>query len=221
MSYFYCIFVLYTNIMTTTHTNEELYPNGVYRIYNILTKQSYIGSAAGIKSKSLKKRGFYRRFIEHTYNLKNNKHRNKYLQNSYNKYGSKFFIFEILEYCKPEECSELEISYMTKYKSMIYEEGYNIIKQPLSNAHYTFTEIHKTKISNTLTGSKRPLDIVKKWSNCVIQYDLNLNYINEYYSMAEASRITGVQRQDIGQVCLGNGKSAGGFIWKKKDEDIV
>lgn len=39
--------------------------------------------------------------------------------------------------------------------------------------------------------------------------------------MSEASRVTGIQRQDIGQSIIGRKcKTAGGFIWKK-DKDIV
>ena len=42
-----------------------------------------------------------------------------------------------------------------------------------------------------------------------------MNEINRFYSISEASRITNIQRQDIGQVCLGNNKTAGGYFWKK------
>ena len=85
----------------------------------------------------------------------------------------------------------------------------------MSNKH-AFTKEHCEKISNTLKGVKRPLEIVKKWSNPVEQYDLEDNFINSYYSISEASRVTGIQRQDIGQAIIGKKcKTAGGYKWKK------
>lgn len=207
--------------MKTTHSNSELYLNGIYRIYSKTTNKSYIGMASAYKNKNKNRRGFYVRYHTHLNKLLKNIHHNKYLQNSFNKYGKEDFIFEILEICKPEECSNLEIKYMDLYKSMITENGYNIIKQPLSRfGKKTSFEIRE-KLSNLYKNVKRPLEIIKKWSNSVSQYDLNGTFIASYYSMSEASRVTGIQRQDIGQSIIGRKcKTAGGFIWKK-DKDIV
>lgn len=49
----------------------------------------------------------------------------------------------------------------------------------------------------------------------VAQYDLHGNFINEYISMAEAERITGINHRNISLVANGKRKTAGGFIWKK------
>lgn len=48
----------------------------------------------------------------------------------------------------------------------------------------------------------------------VSQYDLNGNYIQTYPSLSEAERQTNISRPNISNVCLGNRKSAGGYIWK-------
>lgn len=48
----------------------------------------------------------------------------------------------------------------------------------------------------------------------VSQYDLNGNYIQTYPSLNEAERQTNISRPNISNVCLGNRKSAGGYIWK-------
>lgn len=207
--------------MTHNYTREEMTKNGIYRIYCNENNKSYIGSAACTKSNMKTRIGFNARFLNHQTQLSKNKHRNAYLQNAYNLYGEESFTFEIIEYCHPDDCAEKELYYMEIYQSMIYENGFNIIKQPLTNYAGYFTQEHKDKISKTLTGRTRPVEDVVKFSKTVLQYDLEGNFIREYYSMSEASRITGIQRQDIGQQILGNGKTAGGYFWKLKDKDIV
>ena len=207
--------------METRHSDLELYLNGIYRIYSKINGKSYIGMASACKNKNQKRKGFYVRYHTHISKLEQNIHHNKYLQYSYNKYGKDNFVFEILEFCKPDECSNNEIKYMELYKSMINENGYNIIKQSLSRFNKITSDKNRKKLSDLYKNKKRPLEIVKKWSNPVSQYDLNGDFIQSYYSMSEASRITGIQRQDIGQSIIGKKcKTAGGFIWKK-DKNIV
>jgi group I intron endonuclease len=62
---------------------------GVYKIYNIITGDFYIGS-----TKNLKKR-----FYSHRNSLRRGMHQNKHLQYSYNKYGAENFYYEILLWC--------------------------------------------------------------------------------------------------------------------------
>lgn len=50
----------------------------------------------------------------------------------------------------------------------------------------------------------------------VIQFDKNKNKIREYFSIAEASRITGINKSSISGCVNGRTKTCGGFIWKKK-----
>lgn len=202
--------------MTHNYTKEEMFKNGIYRIYCKENNKSYIGSAACTKSNMKTRIGFNARFLNHQTQLSKNKHRNAYLQNAYNLYGEESFTFEIVEFYHPDDCAEKEIYYMEVYQSMIYENGFNIIKQPLTNYAGNFTQEHKDKISKSLTGRIRPVEDIVKFSKTVLQYDLDGNFIREYYSMSEASRITGIQRQDIGQQILGNGKTAGGYFWKLK-----
>lgn len=203
----------------TTYTIETLSLTGIYSITCKTNNKIYIGSAAGTKG-SKRKIGFYRRWYEHIDKLNNNKHANKHLQNAWNKYGQSDFEFNIIEFCAKEECENKELYYINYYDSTNHNKGFNIIKQ--SNFHnFNFTNEHKEKISKALKGKKRPLDVVKKWSKKVQQLDKNFNVINEFYSMSEASRITGIQRQDIGQSIIGKKcKTAGGYYWKIV-EDIV
>lgn len=50
----------------------------------------------------------------------------------------------------------------------------------------------------------------------VIQYDLDGNYINEFNSISEASRETGICLVSIAYCISGKYKKAGGFKWIKK-----
>lgn len=52
----------------------------------------------------------------------------------------------------------------------------------------------------------------------IVQLDKENNIISEYSSALEAFRKTGISNTSIGKVCLGQRKTAGGYIWKfKKD----
>lgn len=199
---------------------ENLLKTGIYKITCLGNSKIYIGSACGQANHDSRKCGFYRRWLEHLRALDGNKHRNHYLQNSYNKYGRDNFTFEIVEYCSKEEAFEKELNWMKFYDSTNNEKGFNIIKNNFVN-YGKFTEEHKKRISESLKGKSRDLEHVKKWSNKVIQLDEDNNIVGEYYSMSEAERQTGIMRQDIGQACIGRKiKRAGGFFWKKV-EDIV
>lgn len=52
----------------------------------------------------------------------------------------------------------------------------------------------------------------------ILQFDLNNNFIEEYDSITEASKITGISLSNIASVANENSnrKTAGGFIWIKK-----
>jgi len=57
---------------------------------------------------------------------------------------------------------------------------------------------------------------LKTTHKAVAQYDLEMNYINEYNSQKEAERKTGIHHSCISDVCRGKYKQSGGYIWKYK-----
>ena len=78
------------------------------------------------------------------------------------------------------------------------------------NCNYgTAQERRAKKISKILTNRK---DL----SKTVLQYDKNGILINEYPSMKEAERKTGINNGYICSVCKGKLNTAGGYIWKYK-----
>lgn len=118
---------------------------GIYKILNIINNKIYIGS-----SKEL-----YTRIKRHKYQLKNNIHGNFHLQNAWNKYGEKSFIFEIIKKCELDNLINLEEYYINKYKSNNRKFGYNIEsficgrKEMSSN---TKSKISKTKLKANLSS---------------------------------------------------------------------
>jgi group I intron endonuclease len=89
----------------------------IYKITNIITNQCYIGQTGSIK----------KRLTDHKRKLLLGKHRNNYLQNSYNYYGKDSFTYEIIEeniVC-PLVIDFKEKFYIKKYNSINKQFGFN------------------------------------------------------------------------------------------------
>ena len=91
---------------------------GIYKITNIQNGKVYVGSSLNLSNREYK----------HFWMLNKGVHDNLFLQNSFNKYGKDFFIFEILEHCKSDEIIERENFYIEKYNSNNNLFGYNLAK---------------------------------------------------------------------------------------------
>lgn len=55
-------------------------------------------------------------------------------------------------------------------------------------------------------------------SKSVLCFDKNGKFISEYPSTIEAKRKTGIDEGNICRVCRGERKSAGGYVWKYKND---
>lgn len=91
---------------------------GIYKITNDINKKVYIGSSLKLNDREYK----------HFWLLRNNKHDNSFLQNSYNKYGESNFDFQLVKLCDPSELVELENYYIDLFKSNTSEFGFNLCK---------------------------------------------------------------------------------------------
>lgn len=80
---------------------------GVYAITCVATGKKYIGSAA--KSLASRRR-------QHYCELRKNRHHTSKLQNAWNKYGESSFRFDVLLYCRPDDCVMYEQLAMDAYK---------------------------------------------------------------------------------------------------------
>ena len=89
---------------------------GIYAIKNIVNEKMYIGQSINIEM----------RHKRHKSLLKNNKHFNRHLQNSYNKYGKEKFEYLVLEKCNKDELSTKEEELFLKYKNSIYNKNLEV-----------------------------------------------------------------------------------------------
>ena len=88
----------------------------IYFIVNKVTKEYYVGQTTN----------YSRRKGEHLLKLKEGKHPNPKLQNSFNKYSEENFDFSYIKYdnIEKQELDELEKSYIREKNS--YEKGFNL-----------------------------------------------------------------------------------------------
>ena len=114
--------------------------------------------------------------------------------------------------------------YNVLYKSITGKvKGWHSFEMDKPNDKYLFNkEIikqGKSKISD-LCKQISSANCKKLFSKPIIQYDKNMNVLNEYCSLSEAARQTKITTQNISSVCLGKNKTAGGYIWKYKEKLI-
>lgn len=63
-------------------------------------------------------------------------------------------------------------------------------------------------------SQKQKKSISHKLGKAVLQYDLNWNFVNEYYCAMEAQRQTKIWNTNIIKCCQNKAKIAGGYHWK-------
>lgn len=165
--------------------NKEtnMYEGFIYKIYNDVNNKIYIGQT----TVSIKERwhGHMSSALSPNYNTA--------LYNAMRKYGrEKFHIEEIDKICEKtkddllKKLNNLEQLRIKEYHSLVSENGYNIEKGGL----------------NKFSHGRR-----------VNQYDKNLNLLNSYPSIADASNHVGIDSTTIWAVCNNYYYLAGGFVW--------
>ena len=80
---------------------------GIYSITNSGNGKRYIGQSIDIE----------KRWREHRWHLRANKHKNNHLQNAWNKYGETAFVFEVLEECEFSVINDKEVFLINHFDS--------------------------------------------------------------------------------------------------------
>ena len=203
--------------------------SGIYCIYNITNDKKYIGSAVNL---DIRERSHFNA-------LRNNNHRNQYLQRAFNKYGEGSFLFCVLEYCEPKDLIHIEQYYI----DMFYDNKnkcYNISPTAGNTLGVKCTEETKKKIGeankgnktwlgkkhseeskrkmsesskNSLLGYKHSEESKRKKSKPVIQLSRTGEFIAEYWGIAEAGRQLNLYPQNINDCLKGNQLHTGGYKW--------
>ncbi len=150
--------------------------SGVYKITNTVTGKCYIGSSVNIE----------RRWTRHKCLLNKAIHHAKHMQNSWNKYGEKAFIFEIVFECA-------SIKDIILFYEQLWIDFYGF--ENLYNHNPTTGSPLGTKQSDEAKEKCRIAKINKMIS--VIHINMSGEVIGEYKSISEASRKTSHSRYDI------------------------
>ena len=135
--------------------------SGIYCIENLTTNKKYIGQSINIDD----------RWYKHKHELNHNTHDNDYLQNAWNKYGEKEFVFYILEYCDIDKLDEKESYYIEYYKTLDRDYGYNL-KTGGQNGGAIVSDYVRNKLSNSLKetyANNEELKSLRK-NNAIIQW---------------------------------------------------
>ena len=102
-------------------------------------------------------------------------------------------------------------------KSKIEKHRLNISKSKKGKlppfAGRKHSEESKNKIKNNIKRNEKIKNRNINWNKPILQYDLNGNFIKEWFSSKEASKII---KGDINACLKERTKKAGGYIWKYK-----
>lgn len=125
-------------------------PSGIYCIRCIKNGKVYIGSAIDLEN----------RWKMHQKHLIKQAHHSVKLQRAWNKYSSKYFHFQVLEYCSRSALLEREQYWIDVEKS--YKSGYNSSPTAGSTLGYRFTEEQRKRLSDAHLGHKLSPERLKK-----------------------------------------------------------
>lgn len=200
---------------------------GIYRIVNLVNGKKYVGRSVNFRN----------RFHGHKSALNRNKHCNPHLQNSWNKYGSDSFSFEIVNYGYETETLELyEQFFLDTYVKWGFD--YNVNRHAEHTTRIQITEEHRKNISKAKLKNKRvvsdktkqllrEINLGKKMSKESVEktrkanskkvgaFTKNGELIHTFESMTKAARYFKCAPNSISECCAGKFKTCKGYYWKK------
>ena len=127
---------------------------GIYKITNVTNNKFYIGSTINLR----------KRIKRHFYELLNQMHHSKHLQNAWNCYRKESFVYEPLEIIKKEQrkkvseykknLRKIEQEYLDKFTPWKAEIGYNINKSATGDALYLTEEMIQQDLYSRFSGEQ-------------------------------------------------------------------
>jgi group I intron endonuclease len=136
---------------------------GIYIIKNTIDNKIYVGSSINIGNREYK----------HFWMLNKGIHDNKFLQNSFNKFGKENFIFEVVEKCTEVELIDKENFYIDKFKSSKCDFGYNLAKVNEFRRN-TYNEEVKVKLSKhnlNKNGNIKKFELIEISNEKINEFD--------------------------------------------------
>ncbi len=217
---------------------------GIYKIVNGINEKFYVGSAVNFRQRWVKHRNLLRankhpnKYFQNSWN----KHgEENFIFDIIEEVSKKEKLLEREQYYLDTLLFAQE--YINKENKKFLEIGYNLCPTAGNMLGYKHTEEakrksrrikseqEKRKISNSLKGEnnpnfgkspstktlrKRSESMKGKTSRKVVQFDLSGNFIKEWDSIKSAALELKLGNH-ITQVCRGQRKSCGGFLWFYKN----
>lgn len=174
--------------------------SGVYGIRNIKNGKIYIGQSYNI----------HKRWCEHKYDLNNNIHHNKKLQNAWNKYGETSFCFFVIEKCEQDIINEREIFWIAYYNSTNRNIGYNL---STGGEYSSAGSVWSDEMKNNASKLWNPKEVV--------QVDIYGNVVNYWRSISHASRELKLSNACIKRCCEHSGTHCGNCLWFYAEDKLI
>ena len=130
--------------------------SGIYIIKHKKSGKVYVGQSNYLA----------RRFTDHKRYLNQGTHFSPRLQNAWNKYGARAFVFIVVEVVPPKKrlLKQREQYWIDYYKAFNDQYGYNIAPAAQSLLGYKWTDESRKKLSLSCKGRKVSLETRKKLS---------------------------------------------------------
>lgn len=195
----------------------------IYCIKNILSGKVYVGSA----------NRYNERRRQHTNALNRGDHCNRYLQQSWIKYGEKAFVFGVIEeLTESDSLAEKEQFWMNFFNVCDKDKGYNIMPHARSNLGHSVSEETKKKMSLKKKGKTWSENQRKammgahpksrpwakgsntKLSRPILQFDLNGTFIKKWESINMAAVALNIHKPNIVAHLKNRIKQTEGHIFK-------
>ena len=142
--------------------------------------------------------------------------------------NSEYITVEVKSVFKNSKCELLKNKYeLIKSNMTYYPYGYNFLLLVSNDEKpYAFT-LHNELIENVSRSAALRIELLKKGARgrkakAVYQYDINSGlFVEEYSSISEAARSSGICASNICMCCNEHIKTAGGYIWSYEKHDII
>lgn len=172
--------------------NHSPAPSGIYEIRHVSSGKVYIGSALCVRC----------RLLHHKQELGRNKHRNRYLQAAWNKYGEDAFSSALIEECVPDMLIQREQCWIDTTHCTHPQFGFNLSPTAQSQLGFRHSEEGRKNISRAKSnpseatrellrqanlGKKRPKEDCEKISKGSASRQLTREQVIEIQERYEAS----------------------------------
>lgn len=180
--------------------NCDSQSSGIYKITCLDNGRFYVGSAVNFRN----------RCSAHKSHLINGTHRNKPLQNAWDRYGQDSFIFEIMEEVPKERLLVAEQEYLDKMQPF-ERRGYNILKTAGSLYGHKHSNESRKKMSSSAKNRKSPSRFTR-----VDQFTVDGEYLKTWDTIKEVYIHYGAKsRNSVLQVLDHPRWLFRGFRWKR------